>query len=63
MDVFRAKQIIESPEEIEVLYEGVPVWIQSVDREAETARVYTADEPDREREVPVRLLEEKEDPL
>ncbi|MGC4377021.1 H-type small acid-soluble spore protein [Fictibacillus sp. Mic-4] len=58
MNTARAQQIIESPKEIEVLYNGTPVWLQSVDEAKETARVYTADQPDNEMDVPVRELVE-----
>jgi small acid-soluble spore protein H (minor) len=59
MNIARAKQIAESAETVRVTYEGVPVQIQHVDEQTETARVYRQDQPDEEREVPVRLLEEQ----
>jgi small acid-soluble spore protein H (minor) len=58
MNVQRAKQILESPKEIEVHYQGVPVWIQNVDETGHTARVYTANEPDDEKVIPVDQLNE-----
>lgn len=58
MDIGRAKQIIDSPTEIEVLYQGVPVWIQTVNEGNETARVYTRENPDDEKVVSVRELNE-----
>ncbi|OYD09810.1 H-type small acid-soluble spore protein [Paludifilum halophilum] len=58
MDILRAKQILESPNKVDVRYEGVPIWIQNVDEEGETARVYTSANPDDEKVVPVRQLEE-----
>jgi small acid-soluble spore protein H (minor) len=58
MNVQRAMQIIESTKEIEVHYNGVPVWIQNVDETGQTARVYTADKPDDEMLVPVTQLDE-----
>ncbi|SDW54491.1 small acid-soluble spore protein H (minor) [Marininema mesophilum] len=58
MDIQRAKQIIESPKEIEVRYQNTPVWIQNINESAQTARVYTGDQPDREMEVSVRELTE-----
>ncbi|WP_066175700.1 H-type small acid-soluble spore protein [Bacillus marinisedimentorum] len=58
MYVSRAVEIIDSSSEFLVLYNQVPVWLQSVNEEAETARVYTAANPDKEMEVPVaKLLE------
>lgn len=59
MNVGRVKQIVESPKEFTVLYQGVPVWIQNVDENSETARVYMREEPEDEMEVPVTELVEK----
>lgn len=39
MDYPRAKQILESPQVIQVKYRGRPVWIESLDQEDHTARV------------------------
>ncbi|GGE10523.1 small, acid-soluble spore protein H [Marinithermofilum abyssi] len=58
MDVMRAKQILESPREIDVRHDGVPVWIQQVNEDAETARVYPRAHPENEKTVPVEQLEE-----
>lgn len=58
MNVGRAKQIIDSPEEIIVHYLGVPVWIQNVDEHQETARVYTRENPEDEKTVDVEELKE-----
>jgi small acid-soluble spore protein H (minor) len=54
----RAKQIVDSPTEIQVHYQGVPVWIQNVNEGDETARVYTRDNPDDEKVVAVAELNE-----
>ncbi|MGO4888389.1 H-type small acid-soluble spore protein [Anaerobacillus sp. MEB173] len=59
MDIMRAQQIIESPEEIIVRYNGTPVWIQNVDDKSETARVYTREKPDDEMTVPIHELVEQ----
>lgn len=59
MNIDRAQQIVDSAKDIEVLYNGKPIWIQNVDERAETARVYTEDEPDDEMSVPVRELQEQ----
>ncbi|WP_202081491.1 H-type small acid-soluble spore protein [Caldalkalibacillus salinus] len=58
MNIGRAKQIVEAPEEIEVRYQGTPVWIQNLNEGEETARVYTREEPDDEQVVPVGQLVE-----
>ncbi|MFC4078199.1 H-type small acid-soluble spore protein [Salinithrix halophila] len=59
MDILRARQILESPEKVEVHYREVPIWIQNVNDETETARIYTDDEPDRELVVSVQELHER----
>ncbi|SDC89421.1 small acid-soluble spore protein H (minor) [Melghirimyces thermohalophilus] len=58
MNVMRAMQIVDSPEEIEVRHNNVPVWIQHVNEAEETARVYTRAQPDDEQSVPVEELQE-----
>jgi small acid-soluble spore protein H (minor) len=59
MNINRAKQIIDSSTEIIVLHNHEAVWLQSVDENAEIARVYTRDNPDDEKEVNVRDLIEQ----
>jgi small acid-soluble spore protein H (minor) len=58
MNVSRAQQIIESEKEIEVLHNGTPVWLQSVNENKHTARAYTKDQPDNEMDIPVNELQE-----
>ncbi|WML46278.1 H-type small acid-soluble spore protein [Neobacillus sp. PS3-40] len=59
MNVGRAKEILESPEIINVTYEGVPVIIQNVEETSKMARIYSRKDPDNERDVPVlNLIEE-----
>lgn len=58
MNVARAKEILESPEEIIVHYQGEPVWIQHVDEQQGTARIYTRDNPEQEQTVSVNELRE-----
>jgi len=45
MDIRRAKQILDSTKEVEVHYQGKPVWIQNVDESSQTARIYPLDNP------------------
>ncbi|MCQ6267398.1 H-type small acid-soluble spore protein [Fictibacillus sp. WQ 8-8] len=56
MNVDRAKQIISSPSEIEVMYFGKPVWIESINSSSGTAWVHPNEEPDHDMEVPVSDL-------
>ncbi|WLD92508.1 H-type small acid-soluble spore protein [Alkalihalobacillus sp. AL-G] len=58
MDAGRAKQILESPKEIMVHYQGNPIWIQQVDEAGHTARVYLKNEPENEMTVNVTQLNE-----
>jgi len=59
MNVGRAKEIVESADIINVTYEGAPVIIQHVDEASKMARIYSRQDPENEREVPVlNLIEE-----
>ena len=58
LDVGRAKQIMNSAEEIQVLYQDVPVWIQNV-RDNNTAEVIRLEGGNKTAfEVPVYMLVE-----
>lgn len=56
MNKQRAQEISASPIMENVEYNGVRVYIQHVNEENETARIYPLDQPDLEQEVPVRSL-------
>ncbi|WP_102348169.1 small acid-soluble spore protein H [Bacillus sp. Marseille-P3661] len=58
MNMQRAKEISESPEMVNVTYDGTPIYIQHVDEETETARIFPLNEPQNERYVPLNGLEE-----
>lgn len=58
MDFERARQIIISDETIEVLYDGSPVWIESLNPENKTARIKPLKGGGSAREVPVAQLVE-----
>ncbi|NNU84386.1 H-type small acid-soluble spore protein [Geobacillus sp. BMUD] len=62
MDMNRVKQIVSSPADIPVYYNGVSVWIDGYDEEKQTATVHLRDGRLRERrDVPVsELTEERE---
>lgn len=61
MDMNRVKQIVSSPADIPVYYNGVSVWIDSYDEQKETATVHLRDGHLRkQREVPVEELTEKQ---
>jgi small acid-soluble spore protein H (minor) len=61
MDMNRVKQIVSSPADIPVYYNGVSVWIDGYDEQKETAIVHLRDGHLRERrEVPVEELNEEQ---
>ncbi|WML50472.1 H-type small acid-soluble spore protein [Neobacillus sp. PS3-34] len=56
MNIGRAKEISESADMIRVTYEGTPVIIQHVDEQTKLARVFSKENPEEERDVPVLNL-------
>ncbi|MGC8227605.1 small acid-soluble spore protein H [Pseudobacillus badius] len=58
MNKQRAKEIADSPIMKHVTYQGMPIYIQHVDEENETARIYRLDEPEHEQTVSLNNLEE-----
>lgn len=58
MNIQRAQEIAESPVMANVTYQGIPIYIQQVDQDNETARIYPLNESEHEQEVPVHSLEE-----
>jgi small acid-soluble spore protein H (minor) len=61
MDAQRAKQIADSDDLIDVMYYGTSFYIDQVDEAAGTARIYSRENPDDEKQtVPVDALSEPE---
>ncbi|KEQ25480.1 small acid-soluble spore protein H [Paenibacillus tyrfis] len=58
MNKQRAQEIAASPVMVDVTYEGVPIYIQHVDEERESARIYPLGQPEQEQEVPLNSLME-----
>ncbi|MFC4811361.1 H-type small acid-soluble spore protein [Paenibacillus sp. GCM10023250] len=58
MNKQRAQEIVESPVMADVVCDGVAVYIQHVDEENDTARVYPLGKPEEERTVPLSSLAE-----
>jgi len=56
----RAKEIVSSPNMVNVTYNGQPIYIQNVDDETEKARIYPLDNPENEQTVPLSQLKEGE---
>ncbi|GIP30141.1 small, acid-soluble spore protein H [Paenibacillus sp. J23TS9] len=63
MNVQRAQEITSSPVMANVLCDGIPIYIQHVNEQSETARIYALNKPEEEREVPLYSLTEEEQAL
>lgn len=59
MNKQRAKEIAESPVMANVTLQGLPIYIQHVDEENETARVFPLNQPENEQDVPLNSLREQ----
>ncbi|KFN02713.1 H-type small acid-soluble spore protein [Bacillus clarus] len=59
MDIKRVKQILSSSSRIDVMYEGMPVWIDSCDEQSGVAQVHDVSSPGESIHVDVAALEEK----
>ncbi|GIQ64543.1 small acid-soluble spore protein H [Paenibacillus cisolokensis] len=58
MNKQRAIEISESPVMANVTYQGMQVYIQQVDAQNETARIYPLGQPENELSVPLDSLTE-----
>lgn len=58
MDLQRAKEIINSPDNIQVLYQDKSIWIESLNEEEQTAMVTTDAQFKEKMTVPIGQLEE-----
>lgn len=56
MNIQRAKEIAESGVLANIQYNGQRIYIQHVDEQKGTARIYPLDNPENEKEVPVEQL-------
>ena len=59
MHIQRAQEIAASPVMENVIYNGIPIYIQHVDEKNGTARIYPLHEPENEQEVALEKLEEQ----
>lgn len=39
MNLHEAHEVITSPDKIKVLYKGLPIWIEQIDNNSETAQI------------------------
>ena len=58
MNTQRAQEIVESPDMVDATYNGRPIYIQRVDEQNETARIFPLGQPENEQEVPLANLKE-----
>ncbi|UCZ53167.1 H-type small acid-soluble spore protein [Bacillus shivajii] len=58
MNKDRVMEILDSPDMIEVMYKGTPIFIEQVDESIEQARVYPLDDPTKHMDVEVESLQE-----
>ncbi|SFM01863.1 H-type small acid-soluble spore protein [Salibacterium qingdaonense] len=58
MDELRTRDIADSPVMADVTYDGTPVYIQHVDEDSQTARIYSLEYPDEELTVSLGQLME-----
>ncbi|HUC92482.1 MAG TPA: small acid-soluble spore protein H [Paenibacillus sp.] len=58
MNAYRAQEVAASPIMANVTYDGAPIYIQHVDEQNETARIYPLADPDNELTVPLKSLVE-----
>lgn len=56
MEKQRAKEIAASPIMANVTCEGVPIYIQHVNEQNETASIYPLNQPDKQQTVPINNL-------
>jgi small acid-soluble spore protein H (minor) len=59
MDINRAKEISQSGELANVRYQGKAIYIQSINEDLKTARIYPLNNPASEIEVPIENLREQ----
>ena len=61
MNIQRAQEIANSPDMKHVTYNGTPIYIQHVDPNNETARIYPLNQSENEQVVPLSSLVENEE--
>lgn len=59
MDINRAKEISQSGELANVHYQGEAIYIQAINEDLKTARIYPLNDPTSEIEVPIENLSEQ----
>lgn len=59
MDNKRAKEIVSSPVMVNVTYDGIPVYIESVNQGNNTAKIHFLNQPNSSQEVSITNLVEQ----
>ncbi|MGJ9459115.1 small acid-soluble spore protein H [Oceanobacillus sp. CF4.6] len=59
MNIQRAEEIVQSPDLVNVTYNGKKIYIQHVDDQNQLARVYPLDNPQKEFDVQLEKLTEE----
>ncbi|MFG6149187.1 small acid-soluble spore protein H [Halobacillus sp. B23F22_1] len=59
MNIQRAQEIAASPVMANVTFNNAPIYIQHVDEEKQTARIYTLNNPENELEVSLSEIQEQ----
>lgn len=59
MDIQRAKEIASSPDMINVTYNGIPIYIENISEEENTACIHALAQPDNRKEVSLSSLSEE----
>lgn len=62
LDIRRAEQILDSPEKIDVLFEGKSIWIHNLNIHYKTAEISYENNPEEYLNVPINNLIEKNSP-
>ena len=58
MNIQRAEEISQSPQTERVTYNGKAIYIQRINEQNETARIFHLEEPDEEFDVEISQLQE-----
>jgi small acid-soluble spore protein H (minor) len=59
MDVRRAQEILDTPQTVNVSYDGKPIWIEEVYETSDTAKIHYIDQPDKKEHVQIQKLREQ----
>ncbi|MFC4023363.1 small acid-soluble spore protein H [Oceanobacillus longus] len=59
MNIQRAEEIVQSPDLVNVTYNGEKIYIQHVDDQNQLARIYPLDNPQKEFDVQIEKLTEE----